>query len=98
MRPGSPAHYSRLIQIKAGSPDLRNTSGTSGPAAREALSELGELPGADITVHLARHGVQAQIERMVSAGLPVGEALLSRAADLGVDLIVTGAYGSFPRA
>jgi nucleotide-binding universal stress UspA family protein len=48
---------------------------------------------ADIAVHLARHGVKAQIERTVSAGLPVGEVLLSRAADLGVDLIAMGAYG-----
>ena len=53
----------------------------------------GELPGADIALHLARHGVKAQIERTVSAGLPVGEVLLSRAADLGVDLIAMGAYG-----
>jgi nucleotide-binding universal stress UspA family protein len=53
----------------------------------------GELPGADIALHLARHGVKAQIERTPSADVPVGEVLLSRAADLGVDLIVMGAYG-----
>jgi nucleotide-binding universal stress UspA family protein len=34
-----------------------------------------------------------EIERVISAGLPVGEALLSRAADLAADLIVMGAYG-----
>ncbi len=60
---------------------------------REGPHAHGELPGADIALHLARHGVKAQIERTVSAGLPVGEALLSRAADLGADLIVMGAYG-----
>ncbi|MBV8576692.1 MAG: universal stress protein, partial [Acetobacteraceae bacterium] len=60
---------------------------------REGPHGHGELPGADIALHLARHGVKAQIERTVSAGVPVGEALLSRAADLGVDLIVMGAYG-----
>jgi nucleotide-binding universal stress UspA family protein len=38
---------------------------------------------------LARHGVKAEIERTVSADLPVGEVLLSRAADL----LVMGAYG-----
>jgi hypothetical protein len=54
---------------------------------REGPHAHGELPGADIALHLARHGVKAQIERTVSAGLPVGEVLLSRAADLGVDLI-----------
>jgi nucleotide-binding universal stress UspA family protein len=42
---------------------------------------------------LARHGVKAQIERTVSARMPVGEVLLSRVADLGADLIVMGAYG-----
>jgi nucleotide-binding universal stress UspA family protein len=53
----------------------------------------GDLPGADIALHLARHDVKAQIERTVSAGVPVGELLLSRAADLGADLLVMGAYG-----
>jgi len=60
---------------------------------REGPDGHGELPGADIAVHLARHGVKAQIERTVSAGLPVGEVLLSRIADLGADLLVMGAYG-----
>jgi nucleotide-binding universal stress UspA family protein len=53
----------------------------------------GELPGADISLHLARHGVKAEIERTVSAGIAPGEVLLSRAADLGADLLVIGAYG-----
>jgi nucleotide-binding universal stress UspA family protein len=53
----------------------------------------GELPGADIALHLARHGVTAQIERTVSADVPIGEVLLSRIADLGADLLVMGAYG-----
>jgi nucleotide-binding universal stress UspA family protein len=60
---------------------------------REGARAHGELPGADISLHLARHGVKAEIERTVSADLPVGEALLSRAADLGADLLVMGAYG-----
>jgi len=60
---------------------------------REGPDGHGELPGADIAVHLARQGVKAQIERTVSAGLPVGEVLLSRIADLGADLLVMGAYG-----
>jgi nucleotide-binding universal stress UspA family protein len=53
----------------------------------------GDLPGADIALHLARHGVKAQVERTVSADVPIGELLLSRAADLGADLLVMGAYG-----
>ncbi len=60
---------------------------------REGPQGHGELPGADISLHLARHGVKAQIERTVSADLPVGEVLLSRLADLAADLLVMGAYG-----
>jgi len=61
--------------------------------AREGPDAHGELPGADISLHLARHGVKAAIERTVSADVPVGDVLLSRAADLGADLLVIGAYG-----
>ncbi|MGC2202647.1 MAG: universal stress protein [Stellaceae bacterium] len=60
---------------------------------REGPEGHGELPGADISLHLARHGVKAEIERTVSADIPVGEILLSRIADLGADLLVMGAYG-----
>jgi nucleotide-binding universal stress UspA family protein len=61
--------------------------------AREGPDAHGELPGADISLHLARHGVKAEIERTVSADIPIGDVLLSRAADLGADLLVIGAYG-----
>ena len=60
---------------------------------REGPDGHGELPGADISLHLARHGVKAKVERTVSAGIPAGDVLLSRAADLGADLLVIGAYG-----
>ena len=60
---------------------------------REGPEGHGEVPGANISLHLARRGVKAEVERTASAGLPVGEVLLSRAADLGADLIVMGAYG-----
>lgn len=53
----------------------------------------GEVPGADMGLHLARHGVKAAIEGVVSAGIGIGNALLSRAGDLDADLLVMGAYG-----
>lgn len=53
----------------------------------------GELPGADISLHLARHGVEAQAAFTQSEDISVGEMLLSRAADHQADLIVMGAYG-----
>jgi nucleotide-binding universal stress UspA family protein len=61
--------------------------------AREGPDGHGELPGADIALHLARHGVKATVERTVSADISAGDVLLSRAADLGADLLVIGAYG-----
>jgi nucleotide-binding universal stress UspA family protein len=55
--------------------------------------ELGDEPCADITLHLARHNVQAEAAHVESHDLDTADALLSRAADLSVDLIVMGAYG-----
>jgi nucleotide-binding universal stress UspA family protein len=51
------------------------------------------LPGADITLHLARHGVNAVADQTRGADISVGDVILSRAADVGADLIVCGAYG-----
>lgn len=55
------------------------------------------LAGADISLHLARHGVSAEASRdvLVDGGRSndVGETMLSAAADFGADLLVMGAYG-----
>lgn len=51
------------------------------------------VPSADITLHLARHAVSAEADSTVALDIAVGDVLLSRAADLGADLIVMGAYG-----
>lgn len=59
----------------------------------EGPAEHGEVPGADIALHLARHGVKVATEATVSGGMDVGNVLLSRANDLAVDLLVMGAYG-----
>jgi len=53
----------------------------------------GQEPGADVATWLARHGVRVAVQRDVAADAEVGEIILSRAADHGVDLIVTGIYG-----
>lgn len=54
----------------------------------------GELPGADIALFLARHGVKVAVLRQdTPPGLDVGNALLSLAADVAADLLVMGAYG-----
>jgi nucleotide-binding universal stress UspA family protein len=53
----------------------------------------GAEPGADVATWLARHGVKATVQREVAADVDVGNIILSRAADYGVDLIVMGVYG-----
>jgi len=53
----------------------------------------GDLPCAQITGHLSRHAVTAEAKTIYADDLSVGELLLSRASEDGVDLLVTGAYG-----
>jgi nucleotide-binding universal stress UspA family protein len=53
----------------------------------------GDLPGADLATHLARHGVKATADHTVSNELEIGELLLSRVADDQADMLVLGAYG-----
>ncbi len=60
---------------------------------QEGKTAHGEVPCADIALHLARHGVRAECSAIPAQDLEVGSVLLSRAADEGSDLIVIGAYG-----
>jgi nucleotide-binding universal stress UspA family protein len=53
----------------------------------------GEEPGADIALHLARHGVNAEVRRARFDDVDTGNAILSQVADLSSDLLVMGAYG-----
>ena len=52
-----------------------------------------DLPAADIAHHLARHGIRAEASHTVADDVGVGDIILSRAADIGADLIVMGGYG-----
>lgn len=55
--------------------------------------EAGSLPGIELAQALSRHGINAIAEGLPTSGTSAGEALLSRVADLGADLLVMGAYG-----
>ncbi len=61
--------------------------------AEQGAGDFGDLPGADIALHLARHGVQADVQRAESGSVDPANLILSRIADLGTDLLVMGAYG-----
>ena len=53
----------------------------------------GEEVGADIALHLARHGVKVEATHVYVDDIDVGDMLLSRGADAGADMVVMGAYG-----
>jgi nucleotide-binding universal stress UspA family protein len=53
----------------------------------------GEVPGSDIALHLARHGVKVTAEHRVAPDIPDADLLLNEAADMSADLLVVGAYG-----
>ncbi|NQV57528.1 MAG: universal stress protein [Rhodospirillales bacterium] len=59
----------------------------------EGTGDHGEIPCADISLHLARHGITAEAQSIAVSDIGVADILLSRAADKGVDLFVMGAYG-----
>ncbi|MES2077403.1 MAG: universal stress protein [Pseudomonadota bacterium] len=60
------------------------------PSAHNSVH--GEVPGADIALYLARHGVKVEVSERPAAD-DIGEAILSLAAELDADLIVMGGYG-----
>lgn len=53
----------------------------------------GDMPAADICLHLARHGINATAAQTVAPDISEGDALLSYAADISAELVVMGAYG-----
>jgi nucleotide-binding universal stress UspA family protein len=42
--------------------------------------------------HLERHGIQARAEETLRGDLTISDLLLSRAADLGADMMIAGVY------
>ncbi len=60
---------------------------------RQAPFGHGEEPGADVALHLARHGIKVDVRRVEARDLDVANALLSELASQSADLLVMGAYG-----
>jgi nucleotide-binding universal stress UspA family protein len=72
------------LLTRAGSVEVVSISGRNLPSE--------ELPGFNITRHLARHGIKAELRKLPAAE-DIGAALLSYAADSGANYMVMGAYG-----
>ena len=56
-------------------------------------SATDDATGADITRHLTRHGINAEITRTVTSSISTPDLLLNHAADMSADLLVVGGYG-----
>ena len=52
------------------------------------------IPGADVSTHLAHHGVKAEARNTrTSLGIHIADVLLSEIGDRGIGLLVMGGYG-----
>ncbi|HEY0586836.1 MAG TPA: universal stress protein [Pseudoduganella sp.] len=78
--------------VTAALPLLRGAEQVTLAVLGDSADTLGESPGADIALYLARHGVNVEVLRRPEPADP-GKAILSLAADFNVDLLVMGAYG-----
>lgn len=47
----------------------------------------------ELAAHLAKHGVDAQMDQITAEDIDAGNAILSHAADIQADLLVIGGYG-----
>lgn len=52
-----------------------------------------EFDGADMGLHLARHGFKVQVTRIQQDSVDAANALLSHCADSGADFMIMGGYG-----
>jgi nucleotide-binding universal stress UspA family protein len=94
----------RMLVCWNGSPNAARAVGDAMPLLHrakkvEVLIVLGdarrtdELEGADIAEHLARHGLNVEVERLPAIKGDVTDTILSHAADVGADFLVMGGYG-----
>ena len=73
-------------------PILQQAEKVSVVAVNPPSSE-GDIPTAGICAHLARHNINTEGDQVFAKDISVGDILLSRAPDQGIDLLVMGAYG-----
>lgn len=59
--------------------------------------EAYDAHDADICEHMSRYGLPLSGEKHVTGDLKVGDLLLNRCADEGIDLLVIGAFSQFRR-
>ncbi len=99
-----PVKLDRIVCCWDGSATAARAIGDAAPLlARAKTVELlivtngrenkNEEAGADMATHLARHKLNVTLQRITSADIDVGNAILSYAADKAADFLVMGGYG-----
>lgn len=73
--------------------DLVRVISVQGPGGDESF----KAHNADICRHLLHYGINASGEKLTTAGLTVGDLILNRCADEGIDLLVMGAFAQSRR-
>jgi nucleotide-binding universal stress UspA family protein len=76
-------------------PILKQASSVTVVSVNPRPADLGhgDVPGADVALYLARHGVKVDVQRIETRDVDVGNALLSHVAGEAADLLVMGGYG-----
>lgn len=99
----------RVMLVWRGGPESSRAMHDSMPLLRSAEEvhvisiqgyggdEAYESHNADICQHLRRYDINVIGEKHVTAGLSIGDMLLNRCADEGIDLLVIGAFSQFRR-
>jgi nucleotide-binding universal stress UspA family protein len=99
----------RVMLVWRGGPESARALHDSMPLLRSATEvhvmsiqgyggdEAYESHNADICNLLKHYGINAIGEKRVTAGLSVGDMLLNRCADEGIDLLVLGAFSQYRR-
>ena len=74
-------------------PFLRNADSVHILAINLTPEYHGNVPGSGICEHLAHHDIKATPVRVDSGSETLSDIMLSKAKELGIDLIIMGAYG-----
>jgi nucleotide-binding universal stress UspA family protein len=102
---GAPAHFGKRIMVAWNSgreatravndalPLLQKADQVVVVAVNPERGPHGDEPGADIALHLARHGVKVEVQHLEAPDIAISDAILSRVSDRDSDLLVMGGYG-----
>ena len=74
-------------------PLLAKAGTTEVVTVTDGSADEDEIPGIDLAKHLARHGIDVELKRLVRGDIDNVDVILSHAADISADLIVMGGYG-----